>query len=43
MNIWAEGIDMEKIRNNKPEDKPLLGIKEELQDTTANGRRLKKE
>lgn len=50
MNIWAEGIDMQRMidlekkkKENKQEDKPLSEMKEELQDTTANGRRLKKE
>lgn len=43
MNIWAEGIDMEKIRaiakaKNKSEDSSLDKSQEELQDTTANGR-----
>ena len=45
MNIWSEGIDMEKIRsngykiNNKSEDFSLDKSQEELQDTTAGSRR----
>lgn len=42
MNIWLEGLYQEEIRkieNNKQEDMSLSNGKEELQDTTAKGRR----
>lgn len=43
MNIWLEGLYLEKIREiqNKQEDVSLSKKGEELQDTSANGRRSK--
>lgn len=41
MNIWLEGLELEKIRENnknKKEDLSLVEKQEELQDTTARGR-----
>ena len=42
MNIWLESLYMEQIKNNenKLEDISLSKKKEELQDITAEGRRL---
>lgn len=43
MNIWLESLYMEQIKNNenKQEDISLSNMKEELQNITAKGRRLK--
>ena len=43
MNIWLESLYLEQIRNNenKLEDILLSNMKEELQNITAKGRRLK--
>lgn len=41
MNIWLEGLEQEKIRENnknKKEDLSLVEKQEELQHTTAKGR-----
>ena len=43
MNIWLDGLNLEKIKKlNKQEDVSPSEKGEELQDTSANGRRLKK-
>lgn len=39
MNIWEEGLELEKIRDkSRSEDSSLAEKQEKLQDTTARGR-----